>query len=60
MSTRSQREAILQREREALARGALSEQEKIEFDCARAWEMRQAERRRNPQPQLELPEPAHA
>lgn len=58
MTLRAQREAILQREREALRRGPMSREERIEFDCQRAWEMHQAERRRQPEPQLELPEAA--
>lgn len=56
MPSRAQREAILQRERERLARGDLTPEERVEFDCSRAWEMRKAEQRRAPQPQLELPE----
>lgn len=46
MSNRAKREAVLQREREALARGSLSEEEQVRFDQDRAWEMHQAEKRR--------------
>lgn len=50
MPTRAQREAVLQREREAYARGPLSDAERVRFDEQRAWEMRRAELRRHPSP----------
>lgn len=56
MPSQAHREAVLQRERELLRRGDLTLEERVEFDCSRAWEMRQAELRRQPQQQLELPE----
>lgn len=56
MPSRAQIEARLQRDREALRRGALDAQEVAEFESSKAKEMAGAERRRNPQPQLELPE----
>lgn len=46
MSNRAHREAVLERQREALARGEMSPEEQAEFDCLRAWEMYQAEQRR--------------
>lgn len=46
MSSRAHREAVLERQREALARGEMSPEEKADFDCDRAWEMYQAEQRR--------------
>ena len=47
MPTRAQREAVLERAREAMARGSLSDEERVQFDEQRAWEMRGAERRRS-------------
>lgn len=58
MTTRAQREAILQRERERYSRGPMTDEERVEYDHQRAWEMHRAELRRNPQPQLELVEAA--
>lgn len=57
MRPRAEREAVLERQRAMLSRGDLTPEERVEFDCSRAWEMRQAELRRHPQPQLDLPEP---
>ena len=56
MPSRAQREAIIRRERELLARGPLSDEEQTQFDLARAYEMHRAELRRHPgQVEPELP-----
>lgn len=57
MPTRAQREAIVRREREILARGPMSDEEQTAFDLARAYEMHRAELRRHPEqiePELQL------
>lgn len=61
MPSRAQREAIVRREREMLARGPLSDAEQTSFDLARAYEMHCAELRRHPEqiaPELPLREAA--
>lgn len=61
MSSRAHREAVLVRQREAIARGEMSPDEQAEFDCARAWEMYQAEQRRAARQQdVEAGRPGHA
>ena len=56
MPSRAQREAIIRRERELLARGPLSDEEQTQFDRARSYEMHRAELRRHPeQVEPELP-----
>jgi hypothetical protein len=56
MASRAHREAVLERQREILARGAMSPEEQAEFDCARAWEMYRAEQRRAHQAGLAAPQ----
>lgn len=56
MPTRAQIEERMRRDREALRRGGLDPHELAEFESSKAREMAGAERRRKPQPQLELPE----
>ena len=61
MPSRAHCEAVVRREREMLARGPLTDEEQVEFDCSRAYEMRQAELRRHPEviaPELPLREAA--
>lgn len=61
MPSRAHCEAVLQRAREAMARGVLSEEEREAFDYERAREMHRAELRRHPErlePELPLGEGA--
>lgn len=57
MPSRAEREAKALRFREMASRGPMSHDEEVEFDCSRAYEMRQAELRRHPEqvePELQL------
>lgn len=57
MPTRSHREAVVQRQREALARGDMSPEEKAEFASQQAAKDREAWLRRRPElaaPELPL------
>lgn len=56
--SRAQREAVIQRQRQALARGSLTPAERIRFDEDRAWAMYAAEKRRQARAAHKLPEAA--
>lgn len=55
-TTTESRNDLLQAERAKLARGPLTHDEQVEFDCERAWAMYKAEQARLPLPATpELP-----
>lgn len=57
MPSRAHCEEVMRREREMLARGAMTADEEREFEISKAFEMHRAELRRNPEaiaPELPL------
>ena len=60
MPSRAQREAVVRREREILARGPMTEDEQVEFQCKQAWATHELELKKYPErfaPELPLETP---
>ncbi len=55
---RGERQHILERERAMFAQGRLTPAEQVAYDEQRAWEMYEADKRRQAQQQRVLPEAA--